>query len=64
LNVADNNAFKIAAGETIVIKKDIIAVVVQILKDSYRPGCIVAAIANENRLFYAGHAELASQGNS
>jgi hypothetical protein len=50
-----DDAFKIATGNSIVIKEYIIAVMGKVLLDRHCPGYIRAAIADKNRFFNSRH---------
>ena len=55
--IAKNDTLEVAASDTVVIKKQVITVLCQVLENSERPRNIGAAIAEKNGFFDAFHTE-------
>lgn len=55
MDVFENDRFEVAAGETGVVHKHVIAVVVQVLENGQRPREVGAAVADEDSLLDARH---------
>src|SRR5579862_3022376 len=54
-DVSQNHALEIAAGDAVVVKKDVEAVLGQVLEDGKRPGDVGPAVAQKYGLFDAIH---------
>jgi hypothetical protein len=54
-DVSENNALEIAAGDSVVVEKDIVAMLRKILKNRKRPRNIGSPITQKDRFFGAFH---------